>query len=403
MSDHADGSVSDEDYEVEGIVGHKDSSRNGRQYEVKWKGYKETTFEPRENLVPNSEELIVEYDKKHPFKKLKVSTRSRSGSKHKKEVKSRKNEVDKILDSQNEDDSTDSNIENKKPNVEAQRKRKLSKRMKTKLKSHKKNRKKESARAKKVVKASRLRSRKKKGRKKRSVRMVLLKSSTEEEYEVDLLLKHRDLEDGRMYLVKWKGYRKSEATWEPSANLSCRTLVRQYEHIRGKWKLSRKRASGSSDKQPTKRMRTKNASDSSNHETKEEVKKQVRKRLIKRKDGTWSNLREYDNAEKEEATAHADGDEKETSAGDMNEKKEDMSKGGKRKKLSEVDAKAGEEKSEDKGETRDEVEQTKPGGEEGSQDDKDKTKNNSPQGKKDKSPEGKKGEEEKQVEDKNKE
>jgi len=409
MSDHAEGSVSDEDYEVEGIVGHKDSSINGRQYEVKWKGYKETTFEPRENLVPNSEDLIVEYDKKHPLKKLKVSTRSRS--KLTKEGKSQKSEVNTILDSPSGDDSTDSNIDNKKNYVEAKRKRKLSKRIKTKIKRHKKNRKKESARAKKVVKTSSLRNRKE-GRKKRSSRLVIkkssVKSSSDEEYEVELLLKHRDLEDGRMYLVKWKGYRKTEATWEPSTNLSCRTLVRQYEHLKGKWKISRKRASGSSDKQPTKRMRTAKLSDNSNHETKEEevVKKQGRRRLVKRKDGTWSNEREDDGAEKEEATAHTDGDEKETNAGEKN-KKEDLPKGGKHKKVSKGDVNLdipGEEKSEDKGETKDEVEKTRlPDGEKGSQDDSGKTKDNSPQGKKDKSPEGKKREEEKQVDDNNKE
>jgi len=399
MSDHAEGSVSDEDYEVEGIVGHKDSSRNGRQYEVKWKGYKETTFEPRENLLPNSKNLLADYDKGHPFKKLKVSTRS--GSKGKKDRK-RKSRKSKVNTSQSEDESTDSNIENKKPNVEAKRKRKSSNRLKTKIKSSKKNRKKESARAKKVVKAS-LRNRKKKGKKKSS--MVYLKTSSEssgeEEYEVELLLKHKDLEDGRMYLVKWKGYRKAEATWEPSKNLSCRTLVRQFEHLRGKWKRPRKR-SGSSD-QPSKRMRR---GDNSNDDSKEEgVKKQVRKKLIKRKDGTWSNVREDDNAEKEEAKALVSGDEKENSSGDK--KKEDLSKADKHKRVSKANADldiAGDEKSEDKGETKDVVEKTKiPDGEKGSQDER-KTKAKSPQGKEDQSPEGKKREEDnKQVEGNNKE
>jgi len=404
MSDHAEGSVSDEDYEVEGIVGHKDSSRKGRRYEVKWKGYKETTFEPRENLLPNSKDLLADYDKKHPFKKLKVSTRSRSKGNKERNRKSRKSEVNT---SQSEEESTDSNIENKKPNVETKRKRKSSNRLKTKNKSSKKNRKKESARAKKVVKASTLRNRKKKGRKKS--RMRFLKSSSEssgeEEYEVELLLKHKDVEDERMYLVKWKGYRKAEATWEPSKNLSCRTLVRQYEHLRGKWKRPRKR-SGSSD-QPSKRMRTQG--DNSNDDSKEEgAKKQVRKRLIKKKDGTWSNVRADDNAEKVEAKALASGDEKEKSSGDKNEKKkEDLSKADKHKKVSKADADldiAGDEKSEDKGETKDEVEKTKiPEGEKGSQDER-KTGNNSPQGKQDKSPEGKKREEDqKQVEGNNKE
>jgi len=409
MSDHAEGSGSDEDYEVEGIVGHKDSTGSGRKYKIKWKGYEETTFEPRENLVPNSEDLVVEYDRKHPFKRS-----TRLASKHKQEGMSQKSEEDTIFDSESEDESKDSNIENKKPNIEAKQKRRLSERVKTKIKSHKTTRKGELSRSKKVLEPSALRNGKKKGKKKNSS-MILEssdESSNEEEYEVDLLLKHRDLEDRRMYLVKWKGYPKSEATWEPSSNLSCRTLVRQYEHIRGKWKRPRQRASGSSDKQSSKRMRT---SESSDQEMKENfVKKRVR-RLTKRKDGTWSKESEDDTAEKAEAT-HANGDEKETSAADKNEKR-DVSPGGEKlEKVIKADANldvAGEEKGEEKGETKekgeekgetkDEVEQTKvPDCKRGSQGDSEKTKDKSPQGKKDKSSQGEKPEEdveEKQVED----
>jgi len=386
MSDNAQDSDGEEDYEVEGIVGHKDSSRHGRKYEVKWKGYKDTTYEPRKNLVPNSENLVIEYDKKHPLKKSAISTKSRS--KHKNDEKTRKSEVNT---SQSEDEVTDSNIENKKPIVKAKRKRKLSDRLKSKIKSHKKSRKKDPARSRKVVKESTLRrSHKKKIRKKS--RMVLLQTSSEssqEEYEVELLLKHRDLEDKRMYLVKWKGYPKAEATWEPSSNLSCKALVRQYEHIRGKWKRPRKRSSSSSDKQPSKRMRT---SGNSDHETKENEKKHARRRLIKRKDGTWSNEREDDSAEKDDAKEHVNEDEKESSDGNKNEKSEDLQKGEKLDKVDKADAKldkAGDEKSEEKGETKDEVKKTTDG-EEGSQVEKEQTKDNSPRGEQDKSSEGKK-------------
>jgi len=390
MSDHAEDSVDDEDYEVEGIVGHKDS-RHGRKYEVKWKGYKDTTFEPRENLVPNSENLVVEYDKKHPLKKSVISTRSRSKNKH--ERKTRKSEINT---SQSGDEATDSNIENEKPNVEAKRKRKLSERVKAKIKSRKKADKKTPARSRRVVKESLRSSRKKKGRKKS--RMVILQSSSQsslEEYEVDLLLKHRDLEDRRMYLVKWKGYPKAEATWEPSRNLSCRTLVRQYEHLRGKWKRPRKRAGDSSDKQPSKRMRT---IDNSDHETKESEKKLARRRLMKRKDGTWSNEREDDNAEKDDAKEHANDDDKEKSNGDKKEKSGVLPKGEELDKVGRAETKldkAGDEKNEEKGETKDEVDKTNiPDGEEGSQIEKEKTKDNSPKGEQEESSEGTKPAEE---------
>merc|ERR1719245_1939137 len=73
-----------------------------------------------------------------------------------------------------------------------------------------------------------------------------------------------------MYLVKWEGYRTSEATWEPSSNLSCKQLVRQYEHLRGKWKRPRS-LKGEDEMTPTKRVRTSNQGNESDHEEKEKV------------------------------------------------------------------------------------------------------------------------------------
>ena len=259
MGDHTENSGSEEDYEVEGIVGHIDSSRHGRKYEVKWKGYKDTTFEPRENFIPNSENLVVKYDKKHPLKKSSISTKWRS--KLKKGGKTRKDT------SPSDGEATDSNFEEKKPYVEVKRKMKSSERVKTKIKSNKKIRKK-SARFVKIKESTMRRSRKNMGIKKN--RMVIQQSSSEssqevqlsssewsqEEHEVELLLKHEDFEDTRMYHVKWKGYPKSEATWEPSSHLSCRTLVRKYEKICGKWKRPRKRARIPSDRQRPKRRRS---------------------------------------------------------------------------------------------------------------------------------------------------
>lgn len=397
MSDHAGGSSGEEDYEVEGIVGHKDSRRGGRKYEIKWKGYKETTFEPRENLVPNSEDLVVDYDQKHPFKKSKLE--------YKQEEKSRKNEINMNFDSQSEYKGRGSNMENKKPNVETKRKRKLSKRLKAKIKSQNTIRKWQSGRSKKEVKAYGHRSLRK-GKKKKSRRKMILESSGQGEYEVDLLLRHRDLEDTRMYLVKWKGYPKAEATWEPSSNLNCRTLVRQYDHLRGKWKRGRRPSSGSSDKQPSKRLRTRYRSNDSDHETKENVVKKLRRRLVKREDGTWGKGSLDDIAKKEDA-AHTNGDEKETIA-DKNEKREEFPKSEKLENVGKADVNldgVGEEKREEKGEPKDEVKKTEiPESKKGNQSESEKTKVQSPQGKKDKSPQGDKPEEdveEKQVEDTN--
>ena len=42
----------------------------------------------------------------------------------------------------------------------------------------------------------------------------------EEEYEVEKILNIKKKECRLLYLVKWKGYPRSEATWEPASHLS---------------------------------------------------------------------------------------------------------------------------------------------------------------------------------------
>ena len=52
-----------------------------------------------------------------------------------------------------------------------------------------------------------------------------------DEYLVDYLFGHRDRRGAREYRVKWRGYPRSEATWEPRAELERRSasLVQEYE------------------------------------------------------------------------------------------------------------------------------------------------------------------------------
>jgi len=187
-----------------------------------------------------------------------------------KESKSRKSERNKILDNESEyvsdDEATDSNIENWKPNVKANRKRTLSKRVKSKMGGRNSTSKTRLSNYKKRVKVTNPSQAKKRGRS----RITKVISSSDEEYDVDILLDHRDDAARRMYLVKWEGYRTSEATWEPSSNLSCKQLVRQYEHLRGKWKRPRS-PKGEDEKTPTKRVRTSNQGNESDHEEKEKV------------------------------------------------------------------------------------------------------------------------------------
>jgi hypothetical protein len=53
----------------------------------------------------------------------------------------------------------------------------------------------------------------------------------EEEYEVEDILDHRGGKRRRQYLVKWKGYPLSDATWEPKSSL-CHApdVILRYEH-----------------------------------------------------------------------------------------------------------------------------------------------------------------------------
>ena len=51
----------------------------------------------------------------------------------------------------------------------------------------------------------------------------------DEEYEVDAILKKRTVNGQTEYLVKWLGYDKEEATWEPTRNLHCPDKVQEFE------------------------------------------------------------------------------------------------------------------------------------------------------------------------------
>ena len=41
----------------------------------------------------------------------------------------------------------------------------------------------------------------------------------EEEYEVEAILRHKGTKSQRLYLVLWKGYPVTKASWEPESNL----------------------------------------------------------------------------------------------------------------------------------------------------------------------------------------
>ena len=47
----------------------------------------------------------------------------------------------------------------------------------------------------------------------------------EEEYEVEAILKHKGKGARRLYLVMWKGYPITEASWEPESHLRNAPLI----------------------------------------------------------------------------------------------------------------------------------------------------------------------------------
>jgi len=116
------------------------------------------------------------------------------------------------------------------------------------------------------------------------------KVETEKEYDVDILLQHRDFEHGREYLVKWRGYRKSEATWEPLRHLSCRDLVRQYEHCRGKWKMPQKQKKRSAKWQPFIEVRNNHKRRKLEYQDDLTVKRPAR--LSRDKNGRWKKKKQ---------------------------------------------------------------------------------------------------------------
>ncbi len=55
-----------------------------------------------------------------------------------------------------------------------------------------------------------------------------IKINDEEEYEVEEILDKRKHYGKIQYLIKWKGYPLSEASWEPETNLNCPELLKEF-------------------------------------------------------------------------------------------------------------------------------------------------------------------------------
>lgn len=62
------------------------------------------------------------------------------------------------------------------------------------------------------------------------------------EYEVEKIIKKRKLHNGKEeYLIKWKGYKENESTWEPKKNLkNAKNVLKDFESLFIKKKKKKK-------------------------------------------------------------------------------------------------------------------------------------------------------------------
>lgn len=56
----------------------------------------------------------------------------------------------------------------------------------------------------------------------------------EDEYEVERIVDIRSSHGKRQYLIKWKGYKDSDNTWEPIENLThCQDMIKEFHREKG--------------------------------------------------------------------------------------------------------------------------------------------------------------------------
>ena len=68
---------------------------------------------------------------------------------------------------------------------------------------------------------------------------------SEEEYEVEAILRHKGKGTRRLYLVMWKEYPITEASWEPESHVQNATLILEdYLHRVGSEDQPRRRNRG---------------------------------------------------------------------------------------------------------------------------------------------------------------
>ena len=181
-------------YTVEKVIDKRLGANGKVEYLLKWKGYskKESTWEPKENL--DCKKLIRDFEKEHGEKKKSIKSEDDYSVEKVIDKRIAKNgKIEYLLKWKGYRD--EESTWEPKENLNCQ------KLMEDFEKEHA-------------------------GRK----RKIKVEQNDEEGFTVERVIDRRIGKSGRVeYLLKWKGYRQEESTWEPRENLNCKQLIQDFE------------------------------------------------------------------------------------------------------------------------------------------------------------------------------
>ncbi|CAL8077366.1 unnamed protein product [Orchesella dallaii] len=218
----------DKEFEVEKIIGVR-TRRGAKEFQIKWKGYRKVTWEPEENLSckdlikqfkEKKEKDVYEVEKLLQVKTVKKQRQflvkwkgfSKTNATWEPEENLDCKELIKAFDDEEEDEEDEYEVE-KLLNVRTKKKgREFLVKWKGFGKKEATWEPEKNLSCKALIKAFQEED----------------EEEEEEEYEVDKIMNVRTRKNKREFLVKWKGYSESDATWEPEANLSCKQLIKEF-------------------------------------------------------------------------------------------------------------------------------------------------------------------------------
>ena len=212
--------VSEEDYSVEKVI-DKRIAKNGKvEYRLKWKGYRDedSTWEPKENL--NCMKLMEDFEREHGGRKQKIKVEEGDG-----EGFTVERVIDKRIGKSGRVEyllkwkgyrNGDSTWEPKE-NLSC---KKLMEDFEWELELRKQN--------------------------------IKTEGGSLDDYIVEKIIDKRVYNNGKVeYLIKWRGYRDEDSTWEPEENLDCKTLIKVFEKEHREMRHKSKKVEYKPKKMPT--------------------------------------------------------------------------------------------------------------------------------------------------------